>query len=371
MDFSVLEVCAGAGGQAIGLEGAGFQVAAAIDIDPDACVTLRRNRPNWTVIEGDIREFGGSAFRGIDLLAGGVPCPPFSIAGKQLGTQDERDLFPEAIRLVREIKPAAVMLENVPGFSMARFAEYRSRLMQQLDDLGYDPDWKLLNACWFGVPQLRPRFILIGVGKKYSGAFQWPQANGMPRTVGECIGDLMACRGWKGAKGWQQKAARIAPTIVGGSKKHGGPDLGPTRAKRQWALLGVDGHGIADAPPDQNFPRERNPRLTVSMVARLQGIPDEWIICGGKTSAYRQVGNALPPPVAQAVGQAIADALAGKAVYARRLAQTTLFARDHNGTRYSSRDRIRLQKAGTEIPARKSRKSPNISPNQTCFGGRL
>jgi len=105
---TVLEICSGAGGQAAGLEAAGFDLAAAVEIDPHACKTLRTNRPEWRVLEKDVREINGRDFRGIDLFAGGVPCPPFSIAGKQLGVDDERDLFPEALRLIEEAKPTAL-----------------------------------------------------------------------------------------------------------------------------------------------------------------------------------------------------------------------------------------------------------------------
>ena len=106
-----------------------------------------------------------------------------------------------------------------------------------------------------------------------------------------------------------KRASEIAPTIVGGSKKHGGPDLGPTRARAAWAAMGVNGLGIADEVPGPDFPVDRPPKLTVAMVARLQGFPDDWTITGRKTAAYRQVGNAFPPPVARALGTAIAAAL--------------------------------------------------------------
>lgn len=122
-----LEICAGAGGQALGLELAGFEHAALVEIESPACATLRLNRPHWNVIEDDLRNVSGRQFKGIDLLAGGVPCPPFSKAGKQLGQEDERDLFPEAIRLVEEIQPKAVMLENVRGLLDAVFDDYRKR----------------------------------------------------------------------------------------------------------------------------------------------------------------------------------------------------------------------------------------------------
>ena len=99
--MTCIEICAGAGGQALGLEQAGFEALALVEYDADACSTLRKNRPKWNVIEGDVRAFSAKPFRGIDLFAGGVPCPPFSVAGKQLGSNDERDLFPEALRLIK------------------------------------------------------------------------------------------------------------------------------------------------------------------------------------------------------------------------------------------------------------------------------
>jgi DNA (cytosine-5)-methyltransferase 1 len=317
-----IEICAGAGGQALGLETAGFEHLACVEIDPWAAETLRRNRPHWRIIgpklgrdsrgddvSGDVREFHAYEWAdSVDLLAGGVPCPPFSVAGKQLGGEDERDLFPEALRLVQECRPRAVMLENVRGLLDPKFSDYRIAVESRLRGLGYEPRWRLLNASDFGVPQLRPRTVLVALEPDAAERFRWPNGDvSRTATVGEVLYDLMAANQWEGADAWRERARRIAPTLVGGSKKHGGPDLGPTRAKRAWAALGVDGLGIADSAPRRGF--DGMPRLTVRMAARLQGFEDEWQFAGRKTASYRQVGNAFPPPVACAVGTEIARAL--------------------------------------------------------------
>ena len=305
----MLEICAGAGGQSSGLEMAGFEHSLAVEIDPDAAATLRANRPSWDVRTADVRNINGRDYKGIDLLAGGVPCPPFSMAGKQLGADDERDLFPEALRLVREARPTAVMLENVRGLASNRFATYRQSILDELGSLGYAYKWQLLFSSEFGVPQLRPRFILVAMRRTKFKKFVWPSPVDSPPLVGQTLLPLMQANGWAGAMAWAQGAKGIAPTIVGGSKKHGGADLGPTRAKAAWLTLGVDGKGIADSAPAADYPLDHIPRLTNPMVARIQGFAPEWHFEGRKTSVYRQIGNAFPPPVARGVGLAIASAL--------------------------------------------------------------
>ena len=309
--LSSIEICAGAGGQALGLEQAGFTHEAVIELDPDACDTLRQNRGStWKVVEGDVANVDGGAFGQIDLLAGGVPCPPFSVAGKQLGPGDERDLFPQALRLIAECRPRAVLLENVRGLAARQFDGYRAQVLARLHARGYRTWWNLVQASEHGVPQLRPRFVLVAIRQPWAAAFQWPQpVASLPPAVGATLSDLMGSRGWPGAPRWASAASGIAPTIVGGSKKHGGPDLGPTRARAAWRELGVDGLGIADHAPGPDFPLTGMPKLTTRMVARLQGFPDAWQFAGRKTAAYRQVGNAFPPPVARALGEAIAAAL--------------------------------------------------------------
>lgn len=328
-----IEMCAGAGGQALGLHNAGFEHCVLIEIDDYACATLRHNNDalglNWgPVLHEDLRRFAEEEayhYTGkIDLVAGGVPCPPFSKAGRQLGQDDERDLFPTALQIVSIVKPLAVMIENVSGLLDQKFAAYRESLRLQLEKLGYQSEWKLLQSSDFGVPQLRPRAILVAIQAPYFERFSWPEpVTTKPVTVGEALHDLLSSKGWPGAGSWKELANTIAPTLVGGSKKHGGPDLGPTRAKRQWQALNVYAHrvgGDGEIPgPDfkgvlmkdgtikSGF--ENMPLLNVRMAARIQGFPDNWTFLGSKTHAYRQVGNAFPPPVARAVGEKIKEVL--------------------------------------------------------------
>ncbi|TDQ04327.1 DNA cytosine methyltransferase [Labedaea rhizosphaerae] len=349
--LKVVEICAGAGGQALGLMQAGFEHELAIELDPTAADTLRANLrarhdpeekskggPSEVkksrgakspvpatveivdrVITGDVaseevwkkaHKSGLALPEGFDLLAGGVPCPPFSLAGQQRGSADERDLFAWAVHQCQKLKPRALLLENVRGLSMPRFSGYRQEILDRLIDMKYVAEWRLLNASDFGVPQLRPRFVLVALQEEFAPYFRWPKPQGNPLTVGETLRDLMGSRGWKGLDDWVTKANGIAPTIVGGSKKHGGADLGPTRAKKAWEQLGVDAWGIANHPPAEDDVFEVGPKLTTDMVQLLQGWkPGEWQFTGLKTSKYRQVGNAFPPPVAKAVGEAIKSAL--------------------------------------------------------------
>lgn len=300
--LTTIELCAGAGGQALGLHSAGFQPLALVDDDKNCTMTLKENFKEANVYLQDIRTWNAKAFEGIDLLAAGLPCPPFSKAGKQLGSDDERNLFPIALEIINEVKPKGILIENVPGLLDPRFSDFRLGFKEQLHKMGFRSDFKLINACDFGVSQLRPRVILVALRKNIASDFCWPTPLEIkPPTVGEILYDLMAENGWKKVNEWRQKANKIAPTLVGGSKKHGGPDLGPTRAKKAWESLGVNGHLIAQSAPQVDF--AGNPYLTVRMCARLQGFPDSWFFSGKKTASYRQVGNAFPPPVARSVGK--------------------------------------------------------------------
>ena len=305
----VLEFCAGAGGLALGFERAGFDHVGLVEVDPSACATLRLNRPTWNVIEQDLRSFDAQPFVGkVDVIAAGLPCPPFSVAGRRLGELDERDLFPAALRIIKVLRPKAVVIENVRGILDPKFRAYRDHIERQLR--GYRTAWHLLQASDYGVPQLRPRVNLVAIRSDVAGEFIWPVPHArQPPTVGRALYDLMAENGWTGVDAWCQGANTIAPTLVGGSKKHGGPDLGPTRAREAWARLGINGKSLADKAPGADF--VGNPRLTLEMAARIQGFPSSWRFAGKKTAAYRQVGNAFPPTVAAAVATSVRRCLVG------------------------------------------------------------
>ncbi|WP_019607852.1 DNA cytosine methyltransferase [Nocardiopsis sp. CNS-639] len=337
--YTSLEICAGAGGQAVGLHNAGFRHRALIEVDPHAVQTLEHNtrRHGWkgcAVLPWDLNDFDMGDLKRVlgpeplDLLAGGVPCPPFSVAGKQLGEDDERDLFPVMLDMAEELSPRAVMIENVRGLLEPRekFAPYRNRIRARLEAMGYRIlGWEVLEARDYGVPQLRPRSILVAMREPDASHFRPPRGVKHEVTVAEALDSSMRQRFLASRRPdamdyylkWKNRAEErgtVAPTLVGGSKKHGGADLGPTRAKRAWAELGVDAHGVADTlgeTKDENRDLfgDRGPKLTVAQAALIQGFPADWEFKGRKTAAYRQVGNAFPPPVAQAVGESVIAAL--------------------------------------------------------------
>lgn len=316
-----IEICAGAGGQALGLEQAGYEHKLLVEYWQPACDILRANQPDWRIEQKDVREVDFSEFGDgdIDLVAGGVPCTPASKAGKQLGASDSRNLWPDALRMVDEVRPRAAMFENVRGLMDERFLGWRQETISRLEALGYErPIWRLVYGADFGVPQLRPRSVLVAFrDAEDRDRFSWPDALTPVEarvTVGEALKDLVSANGWRGAEHWATEVATtIGPTLVGGSEKHGGADLGPTRARAQWLRLGVNGLGLADhgVAPSADWPDHSPFKLNVRMAARVQGFPDTWKIDEvlRKTNAYKTMGNAFPPPVARAMGVAIREAL--------------------------------------------------------------
>ncbi|MFJ6798757.1 DUF6339 family protein [Streptomyces sp. NPDC091268] len=312
--FTSVELCAGAGAQALGLERAGFDPVLLIDSKADACFTIDLNRPQWDVICMDLEHFRPSErpeTLGVDLLSAGLPRVKQGAADAAEGGEG-RDVLRAAIGLVKEIKPKAVLLENLPELAeSSHFVDERSWIESELRGLGYRASWRVLNAADFGVPQNRSSGFLVALQDAYFPRFSWPEPVGPPPTVGGVLGPTMGAHGWTGAERWINNADRIAPALVGGSERRGGADLGPTGSKKAWAALGVNGTSLGDSPPDADFPADGLPRLTVEQAALIQAIPADWRFAGGKTSRYRQIGHAMPPPLAAALGRAIAVALRG------------------------------------------------------------
>ncbi|WSV01629.1 DNA cytosine methyltransferase [Streptomyces sp. NBC_01023] len=309
-----MEICAGAGAQAMGLELAGFDPVLLVDSKADACFSIDLNRPAWDVVCMDLLEFRVSmrpGVLGVDLVSGGLPRVKSSATVGRAEDTEERRVLRAAVDLVGEIKPRAVLLENVPDLvEGSAFADDRTWVEERLLRAGYRCSWRVLNASDFGVPQNRSSGFLIALPEPYFSRFFWPAPEELPApTVGQALGPSMSALGWPGAERWTKGADRIAPPLVGGSDRRGGADLGPTGSKNAWAALGVNGGSLGDDPPDVNFPADGRPKLTVDQAALIQAIPQEWRFFGGKTSRYRQIGHAMPPPLAAAVGRAIATAL--------------------------------------------------------------
>ncbi|MFF4655077.1 DUF6339 family protein [Streptomyces sp. NPDC001381] len=312
--FRSLEVCAGAGGQALGLERAGFDPVLLIDSKADACFSIDLNRPAWDVVCMDLVQFTPSMrpdATDVDLISGGLPRVKSSATAGRAEDTEERRVLRAAIGLACDIKPKAVLFENVPDLvDGPEFAADRAWIDHKLRQAGFRTSWKILNAADFGVPQNRKSGFLVALRDPHFGRFSWPQPNEVPPpTVGEVLGTSMSVGGWPGAERWIKNADRIAPALVGGSDRRGGADLGPTGSKKAWASLGVNGNSLGDEPPGADFPVDELPKLTVEQAAAIQAFPNDWKLFGGKTSRYRQVGHAMPPPLATSVGRALATAL--------------------------------------------------------------
>lgn len=319
-----VELCAGAGGLALGLEQAGFDPVLLLDNREIACQTLRINRPAWHVLHKDLLDFEPRldlrVQRDIDVIAAGLPrVQSAATASRRRGSSPELELFEVAARLTVELRPRALLLENVPDLlKRDEYESSRTRVAKHLEDAGYETRWLLVDASDFGVPQHREYAVMValrdgGVESFVSRLRPIRPAAGL--TVGAVLRASMAANGWSQVDEWVALADGIAPTIVGGSWDRGGGDLGPQGSVRAWAKFGVNGRALADGPPSADF--VWNPaagpdhmlKLTVDQVAALQGFPSYWTFEGRKTARYRQVGNATPPPFAHAMGVALRSAL--------------------------------------------------------------
>lgn len=309
-----VDVCAGAGGLALGLEQAGFDPVLLLDKKAVACDTLRLNRPSWHVMEMDLLEFVPDEHPmtyDVDLLSAGPPRVKSSATAARTETEEEQRLLEAAVLLTHSIQPRALLVENVPGLvSAPEFEPWRSFIREELEHLGYRLHWFVLNAADFGVPQDRKQGVLVALKERYSNLFRPPLPTVEEHvSVGKALHRSMAARGWLGADAWASQALGVAPTLVGGSDNRGGADLGPTGTKKAWARMRVNGGALADEVPGPDLDTSDMIKLTDSQAALLQGFPHEWRFAGRKTARYRQIGHASPPPVGAALGRAVSVAL--------------------------------------------------------------
>lgn len=310
---TVVEICAGAGGMSIGLERAGFEHVALVEYDNHAAATLRRNRRDWTVIQEDLRTMDFRLYRQleIDLVSGGPPCQPYSSDGYGLGKEDPRDLLPECVRIVDEIKPKAFLFENVDGLLQARHSDHVADVLRGFKHAGYEVDIHRIQAKDYGLAQERSRVLFIGIRKDLARSFRMPPKFPQRRAnIGDVLVDLMAANGWEGAYEWareRREANDVASTVV---TRRGKP-----RAKEaaRWGSKGVDIAGLPETAPTREQAARPGfmPALTARMRARLQDFPDEWEFVGGKQATADQIGNAVPSRMAAAIGLAIHGALKG------------------------------------------------------------
>ncbi|MET7342031.1 DNA cytosine methyltransferase [Streptomyces sp. NPDC087866] len=312
-----VDVCAGAGGLALGLERAGFDPVLLLDRKAVACETLGLNRPHWKVLEMDLLDFVPDEHPqtyDVDLLSAGLPRVKSSATAARAETDEEERLLRAAVLLAHSIQPRAVILENVPGLVDAgAFEPLRGFIREELEHLGYRLHWFVLNAADFGVPQDRKQGVLVALKEPYGDRFRPPTPTVKEHVpVGVALRASMASRGWSGADAWAARAVSVAPTLVGGSDNRGGADLGPTGTKAAWARMGVNGGALADeVPGPETADAPGLIKLTDAQAALLQGFPTEWRFAGRKTARYRQIGHASPPAVGEALGFAVAEALRG------------------------------------------------------------
>lgn len=321
--FSVLSLFTGGGGLDIGLEMAGFETSVCVDNDPESCKTLRFNRPEWSVFEGDIRNFDPKGK--FDLVVGGPPCQGFSTAGKGNPDDPRNFLWREYFRIVEKVRPLALLLENVAGMANKKNAHHLNEFLSHLEQLGYQVTYGILNAADFGVPQQRKRLIVLA-GLGWMPELPRPDPSAPKVSAKEAIGDLI--RGAKGAHNHEPNDH--APHVVERWSNLAEGEVDPNyRRGRIYSdkpsptIRAGGGHGprgdhLAGFHPPIHYKLPR--QLTVRESARIQSFPDSWIFQGSKTAQGRQVGNAVPPLLARAIGEALRASLEAGAWKRKRAA---------------------------------------------------
>ena len=331
--FTAIELFAGAGGLAIGLEKAGLKTLLLSEIDKNACATLNSNRPKWQVVCGDIAALDFSPYLNkIDVLTGGFPCQAFSYAGKKMGFEDARGtLFFEFARAVKETQPKLFMAENVRGLLSHNKGNTLRDIRSVIDDIGYhllEPH--LMKAIFYRVPQKRERLILVGIRKDLASQidFNWPRPYPKIYTIRDalCAGELFPTnvpfshgQSYPSAKKaimehvpeggyWRDLPLDTQKLYMKKSFYLGGGKTGMAR-RMSWNEPSLT---LTCAPAQKQtercHPSETRP-FTVREYARIQTFPDNWVFKGPLTSQYKQIGNAVPVNMAYELGLCLVSCL--------------------------------------------------------------
>jgi DNA (cytosine-5)-methyltransferase 1 len=323
-----VDLFCGAGGLSLGLKRAGFIPVVALDYDPAATETYKSNFSRVPVLTSDVRQVDWKRYRGqIDLVAGGPPCQPFSVAGDQKAATDSRDMVPEFVRAVRELKPRAFLLENVAGLASKRHRNYFLSKLEELASLDYHVAYEVLNAADFGVPQDRRRVIAIGFRKGqplFPHPSHGPKGVAPYRTARQALVDAPSDEPNRAIVTYAKKPV-MRPSPFAGMLVNGGgrpidldrpsqtipASAGGNRTHivdRKRILVDYHHYLLDGGRPKKGIVKGVR-RLTVRESARLQSFPDDFVFAGERSAQYRQVGNAVPPCLSEAVGRAIYQSL--------------------------------------------------------------
>jgi DNA (cytosine-5)-methyltransferase 1 len=320
----VVELFAGAGGLALGLENAGLKSALLVEIDPHAVATLRVNRPQWNVIGGDVRQVDFTRHKA-EILTGGFPCQAFSYAGKRMGFEDTRGtLFFEYARAVKEINPKIIVAENVRGLEKHDEGRTLTTMLQVLDELGYHVEYRVLRAQYLDVPQKRERLVMIGVKKNSSIPILFPKEQDYTIGLRDALVDVPESAGQKYADHkrdvmelipeggyWRDLPLPLQEKYMGKSFHLGGGKTGMAR-RLAWDEPSLTlTCNPAQKQTERCHPAETRP-LNVREYARIQTFPDNWQFSGSTASQYKQIGNAVPVNLGYHIGRCLIAMLDGQ-----------------------------------------------------------